>query len=80
MEKKQVSCSDQIFIYERFNSERNQSRVMFIASAAAFETVYNWVNEFKRGRTSTCDAPRSGRSIEAATPEIIDHRKSTILF
>jgi len=53
---------------------------MFIASAAAFETVYNWVNEFKHGRTSTCDAPRSGRPIEAATPEIIDHRKSTILF
>ena len=26
-------------------------------SAPAFATVYNWVNEFKRGRTSTCDAP-----------------------
>ncbi|KAG5309238.1 SETMR methyltransferase, partial [Acromyrmex insinuator] len=25
-------------------------------SAPAFATVYNWVNEFKRGRTSTCDA------------------------
>ncbi|KAG5338751.1 SETMR methyltransferase, partial [Acromyrmex charruanus] len=45
-------------------------------SAPAFATVYNWVNEFKRGRTSTCDAPRSGRPIrEAATlPEIIDKR------
>ncbi|EGI64473.1 hypothetical protein G5I_07085 [Acromyrmex echinatior] len=29
-----------------------------ITSAPAFATVYNWVNEFKRGRTSTCDAPR----------------------
>ena len=27
-------------------------------SAPAFATVYNWVNEFKRG-TSTCDIPRS---------------------
>jgi len=36
---------------------------MFIASA--FATVYNWVNEFKRGRTSICDAPRSECPIEA---------------
>jgi len=36
---------------------------MFIASA--FATVYNWVNEFKRGRTSICDASRSECPIEA---------------
>jgi len=30
------------------------------------------VNEFKCGRTSTCDAFRSERPIEAAMPEIID--------
>jgi len=41
-------------------------------SAPAFATVYNWMNEFKRGRTFTCDTPRSGCPIEAATPEIID--------
>jgi len=52
---------------------------MFIVSASAFATVYNWVNEFKRGRTSTCDALRSGRSIEAATPEIIDKIHDIIL-
>ena len=28
-------------------------------SAPAFAIVYNWVNEFKRGRTTTCDALRS---------------------
>ncbi|KAG5343257.1 SETMR methyltransferase, partial [Acromyrmex heyeri] len=48
-------------------------------SSPAFATVYNWVNEFKRGRTSTCDAPRSGRPIEAATPEIIDKIHDIIL-
>ena len=48
-------------------------------SASAFATVYNWVNEFKHGRTSTCDAPRSGRPIEAATPEIIDKVHDIVL-
>ena len=48
-------------------------------SALAFATVYNWVNEFKRGRTSTCDAPRSERPIEAATPEIIDKVHDIVL-
>ena len=28
-------------------------------SAPVFETVYNWVNEFKRGRTPTKDKHRS---------------------
>ena len=34
-------------------------------SVLAFAIVYNWVNVCKRGRTSTCDAPRSGCPIEA---------------
>ncbi|KAG5324488.1 GVQW3 protein, partial [Acromyrmex heyeri] len=49
------------------------------SSAPAFATVYNWVNEFKRGRTSTCDAPRSGRPIEAAISEIIDEVHDIVL-
>ena len=48
-------------------------------SAPAFATVYNWVNEFKRSRTSTCDAPHSRRPIEAATSEIIDKVHDIIL-
>ncbi|XP_011698824.1 PREDICTED: putative uncharacterized protein FLJ37770 [Wasmannia auropunctata] len=42
-------------------------------------TVYNWVNEFKRGRTSTCDASRSERPIEADTLEIIDKVHDIVL-
>ncbi|KAG5323505.1 GVQW3 protein, partial [Pseudoatta argentina] len=49
------------------------------STSAPFATVYNWVNEFKRGRTSTCDAPRSGRPIEAATSEIIDKIHNIVL-
>ena len=35
-------------------------------------TVYNWVNEFKRGHTSTKDKHRSGRPVEVTTPEMMD--------
>jgi len=38
------------------------------------------VNEFKRGRTSTCDAPRSERSIEAVALEIIDKVHDIVLI
>ncbi|KAG5343865.1 SETMR methyltransferase, partial [Acromyrmex heyeri] len=48
-------------------------------SVPAFETVYNWVNEFKHSRTSICDAPCSGRPIEAATSEIIDKVHDIVL-
>ena len=41
--------------------------------------VYNWMNEFKRGHTSTCDAPCSGSPIEVATPEIIDKIHDIVL-
>jgi len=47
-------------------------------SAPMFATVYNWENEFKCG-TSTCDASRSGRSIEAAMPKIINKVHDIVL-
>ncbi|GBM00036.1 hypothetical protein AVEN_214110-1 [Araneus ventricosus] len=40
-------------------------------SAPAFATVYNWVNEFKRGRTSTNAENRSGRPVEVTSYEMI---------
>lgn len=48
-------------------------------SAPSFKTVYNWVNEFKRGRISTSDAERPGRPIEATTPEMMDKIHDVVL-
>lgn len=39
-------------------------------SAPSNATVYNWVAEFKRGRTSTTDDPRPGRPCEATTEDV----------
>lgn len=48
-------------------------------SAPSNATVYNWINEFKRGRTSTFDEPRSGRPKEVTTPEMIDKIHDMVL-
>lgn len=42
-------------------------------------TVNNWVNEIKRGRTSTLDEPQSGRSKDATTPEFINKVHDMVL-
>lgn len=42
-------------------------------------TVQKWYAEFKRGRLSTDDAPRSGRPIEAVTPANIKKIHSIVL-
>ena len=48
-------------------------------SASVFATVYKWVNEFKRGRTSIRVEHRSGPPIEVTTPEIIDKIHDMVL-
>lgn len=48
-------------------------------SAPSFATIYNWVNEFKRGRLSTKDEHRQGRPVEATTSEMIDKIQDMIL-
>ena len=47
-------------------------------SAPVFATVYNWVNEFKSGRTSKKDEYRPGRLVKVTTPEMIDKIYGTV--
>ena len=42
-------------------------------NAPSFATVKRWASEFKRGRDSVKDDPRSGRPSAACTQENIDH-------
>jgi len=47
--------------------------------APSYATVKNWVDHFKRGDFSTCNAPRPGRPKTVTTPEIIDQFHELIL-
>jgi len=47
--------------------------------APSYDTVKNWVTQFKRGDFSTCDAPRPGRCKIVSIPEIIDQIHELIL-
>ena len=48
-------------------------------SAPVFATVYNWVNEYKRGRKSTKDEHHSRRLVEVITSEMIDKIHDMVL-
>jgi histone-lysine N-methyltransferase SETMAR len=48
-------------------------------SCPSYEAVRLWVNEFKRGRTSIEDAPRSGGPKTAVVPKIIDKVHDMVL-
>lgn len=48
-------------------------------SAPSKTTVYDWYNEFKRGRTSTSTIPSSGRPKEAVAPEMIEKIHDMVL-
>ena len=47
--------------------------------APSYTIVRNWVDRFKRGDFSTCDAPRPGRRKIVNNPEIIDQILELIL-
>ncbi len=52
---------------------------MYGESAPAITTVYNWVNEFKRGHTSTKEEHCLGCLVEVSTSKIINKIHSMVL-
>jgi len=47
--------------------------------APSYAAVKNWVDQFKHGDFSTCDASRPGRTKIVTTPEVIDQIHELIL-
>jgi len=47
--------------------------------APSYATVKKWVDQFKSGDFSTCDAPRLGRPKTVTTPELIEQIHELIL-
>jgi len=58
---------------------KNELDLVHGISAPSLATIYNWLNEFKRGRTSTNDEPRSGRPVEVTTLEMINKIHDMVL-
>ena len=48
-------------------------------SSPSLTTVYKWAAEFKRGSTSTKDAPRSGRPKTATSEDIVEKVRQVVL-
>lgn len=71
MEKNEIRAVIKFFCLEHMSGKDIKARLDSTLgdTAPSKATVYNWVNEFARGRTSCEDEHRAGRPIEVATPE-----------
>ena len=63
MEKTEYRAVIKFFVLEGLSATEIHTKMVKVLkeSAPSFPTVHRWVLEFKRGRTSVEDEPRSGR-------------------
>ena len=76
-----ASCHQVFFFPARQGAEGNarHSDRSIGEHAPSYDTVKNWMDQFKRGDFPTCDAPRPERPKTVTTPEIIDQIHVLIL-
>ncbi|GFY61052.1 hypothetical protein TNIN_230701 [Trichonephila inaurata madagascariensis] len=68
--KKRVSCSDKtLFLMVKKHRAKRSNGLKNVTDSCPSKAALSLVAEFKRGRTDTNDAERSGRPVEAVTPE-----------
>ncbi|XP_054744389.1 uncharacterized protein LOC129248798 [Anastrepha obliqua] len=74
MEKSELRAVIKYFHLKGLNQKQiiEEFQTVLREHAPSNATVYNWVNEFKRGRIITKDEPRSGRLKEVKTPETVE--------
>lgn len=73
MDKKEVRAVIKLFFLKGKTATQIKAKLNAVLgeSAPSLKTVHTWVAEFKRGRTSCEDEPRSGRPKEVTTDEMI---------
>ena len=81
MEKKEIRAVIKFFFLEGKTTKEIKERLDAVLgdSSPSFKMVHTWVSEFKRGRTSCEDAPRTGRPNEVTTPEMIEKIHKLVL-
>lgn len=81
MEKTEVRAVIKFYVLKGKSATQIQTKLNSVLgdSSPSFSTIHSWVAEFKRGRTSCNDAPRSGRPNEVTTPEMVTKIKNIVL-
>ena len=81
MDKIEASAVVKILTLEGWDPHEITNRManVYEESAPSFESVKRWAREFRIGRTSLDDAPRSGKPRTSSTPESIDAARKLVL-
>lgn len=81
MEKNEVRAVIKFFVLEGLSATEIHAKLVRVLkdSAPSYATVCRWTVEFKRGRTSVDDDPRSGRPKSALNTEVIEKIQDMVM-
>ena len=74
MDIKEIRAVIKYFYIKKFTTTETHDELQNTLGegVTSYSTVKKWYSEFKKGRESTKDAPRSGRPSDASTKETCD--------